>query len=329
MSSILPINLSDLAYAFLSVILEGIPFLLFGTLISGGIAHFVTSKHLVRLIPKQPIFGIILCGGLGLVFPMCECGIVPVIRRLIAKGLPVSHGITYMLAAPIVNPIVAISTFAAFQGQSPEVMVLVRLGLGFIVAVIAGSLALLLPLSSILKPEQQETPTAFPNEECGCACGGESPLPQTNQRNRLTGISSEKPNFSIRIFHAIELGLADFLSITPYFILGSIIAALFGTGVNQECLLPIANHGIVAIASLMGLASILSVCSTSDAFIAASFVTFPGAAKMAFLLFGPVVDLKLLCIYTSLFKKRFIAGLTVVLFILIFSFCLFLFLSDT
>ncbi|MEN9469499.1 MAG: hypothetical protein RL630_1232, partial [Verrucomicrobiota bacterium] len=98
-------SLPDFSYAFLSILLEGVPFILFGTLLSGLIDQFLPSRVMTRLLPRSAFLGICLSGALGLVFPMCECGIVPVIRRLIAKGLPVSNAITYMLAAPIVNPI--------------------------------------------------------------------------------------------------------------------------------------------------------------------------------------------------------------------------------
>ena len=111
-------SLSDFSYAFLSVLLEGVPFILVGTLISGFLDQFLPSKTMLRFLPRNPALGICTSAALGIVFPMCECGVVPVIRRLIHKGLPVSNAVAYMLAAPVVNPIVALSTFAAFRGQT-------------------------------------------------------------------------------------------------------------------------------------------------------------------------------------------------------------------
>src|SRR5450432_1080067 len=113
---------NDFAVSFLGILFEGIPFLLLGSLISGFVDVFISSERIAGFLPKSESASIALSGLLGIVFPMCECGSVVVIRRFIKKGLPVSCAVTYMLAAPIVNPVVALSTFAAFRGQSPWVM---------------------------------------------------------------------------------------------------------------------------------------------------------------------------------------------------------------
>ena len=98
--------------------------------------RFVPSKIITGILPKNGFLATLASGLLGLCFPVCECGIVPIVRRLINKGLPVSCGVTFMLASPIVNPIVAFSTYAAFRGQHPGLNTAVRLGLGYVVAVL-------------------------------------------------------------------------------------------------------------------------------------------------------------------------------------------------
>src|SRR3984885_15917792 len=125
-------------YSFLALAFEGLPFVLVGSLISGAIAAFVPSKVITGLLPKNGLLATLASGLLGLCFPVCECGIVPIVRRLINKGLPVSCGVTFMLASPIVNPIVAFSTYTAFRGQHPGLNMEVRLGLGYGVAVLLG-----------------------------------------------------------------------------------------------------------------------------------------------------------------------------------------------
>ena len=120
-------NLQDFSISFLSILFEGVPFMFIGTLLSGIIDAFVPSETMEKFLPRNQIAAIALSGVLGVVFPMCECGVVPVIRRLIRKGLPVSCALTYLLAAPIVNPIVALSTFAAFRGQHPAMVTSMRL----------------------------------------------------------------------------------------------------------------------------------------------------------------------------------------------------------
>lgn len=285
-------SLPDFSYSFLSVLFEGIPFILFGTLLSGLIDQFLPARVMTRLIPSRPAVGICVSAFLGLVFPMCECGIVPVIRRLVAKGLPVSNAVAYMLAAPIVNPITAISTYAAFRGQGAEEFTALRLGLGAFVAAIAGFAVLNLPIRAVLKKSVLDQ------------CGHTHNAPHSKPLGR-------------RLADAMHAGTRDFLDVTVYFVLGVAVASLFGTAINQEIFLPLALNELLAVPSMMTLAAILSLCSSSDAFIAATFVSFPAVAKLAFMVFGPMVDLKLLFVYNMVFTRRFVAGLAIGLFILV------------
>src|ERR1700731_4892724 len=146
-------------YSFWALAFEGLPFVLLGSLISGAIAAFVPSRIITGLLPKNGILATLASGLLGIFFPVCECGIVPVVRRLINKGLPVSCGVTFMLASPIVNPIVAFSTFAAFRGQAPWLNMSVRLGLGYLIAVLAGLVVRRLDPASILRTAAAQIPT--------------------------------------------------------------------------------------------------------------------------------------------------------------------------
>src|ERR1700676_1442528 len=145
-------------FSFLALAFEGLPFVLVGSLISGGIAVFVPSKIITGFLPKNGVLATLFSGLLGLCFPVCECGIVPVVRRLIDKGLPVSCGVTFMLAAPIVNPIVALSTFAAFRGQSPWLNMCTRLVLGYLVSVAAGLAVRQFKPESILRKGAMKIP---------------------------------------------------------------------------------------------------------------------------------------------------------------------------
>ncbi len=287
-------SLPDFAYSFLSILLEGVPFILVGTLLSGLIDQFLPSRTMTAFVPKNPILAVLAGGALGIVFPMCECGIVPVIRRLMDKGLPVSTAVAYMLAAPIVNPITALSTYAAFRGQGAAEFTVLRLGLGFFIAVLAGCAVLNLPASAVLK-------------------------------KILPGSSHEhSPGNSLlnRLQAALEAGVRDFLDVMVFFILGVAVASLFGTAVNQEILLPLALDDRLAVPAMMSLAAILALCSSSDAFVAATFVAFPAVAKLAFLVFGPMMDLKLIFLYSAVFQKRFVAGLALGLFVVTGLVCL-------
>jgi uncharacterized membrane protein YraQ (UPF0718 family) len=291
-------SLPDFQYAFLSILLEGMPFLLGGAILSGLLEEFLPQSLMTRLLPRNPRVAVIISGLLGTIFPVCECGIVPVVRRLMRKGLPVSCGITYMLAAPIVNPLVILSTLAAFRGQGALEMTFMRFGLGLSVAVLAGWVCSYVAPFSILRP------------------GLLGPEGDDHEHHHDAGRS-----LLDRLQNIAGVASRDFLDVSVYFVIGAAAASLFSTAVNQEIILPLASNPPLAIASLMGLASVLSVCSTTDAFIAATLTTFPMAAKLAFLVFGPMLDFKLLFLYGSAFSKRFILSLAVGLFVVIGLIC--------
>ena len=288
-------SLPDFAYSFLSVVLEGVPFILAGVLLSGLIDAFLPPRVLARLLPRHPAGGILLGGALGAVLPMCECGIVVVIRRLLQKGLPLSSAMAYMLAAPVVNPIVAVSTYAAFRGQGPLEMMLCRIALSFGVAVVVASLVHFLQRGWVLRPDLAAVPAA------------------EDHHDHRSG--KEKAAAAVRA------ATGDFLDVTVFFVLGAAVATLFNTSVNQQVIMPLADDRALAVGSMMALAALLSLCSTSDAFVAATFTAFPSAAKLAFMSFGPVVDLKLIFIYGLVFRKRFIGFLVAALILLIFAAC--------
>ena len=284
-------SLPDFQYAFLSILLEGIPFLLGSAILSGLLEEFLPQSLMTRLLPRNPRTAVIVSGLLGVIFPVCECGIVPVVRRLMRKGLPVSCGITYMLAAPIVNPLVIVSTLAAFRGQGAWEMTILRFALGLSVAIVVGWVCSYFAPFSILRPGLLG-PEGDHEHHHDATCG---------MLDRLQNIAM--------------VAVRDFLDVAVYFVIGAAAASLFSTAVNQEVILPLASNPPLAIASLMGLASVLSVCSTTDAFIAATLTTFPMAAKLAFLVFGPMFDFKLLFLYGSAFSKRFVLLLGVGLFL--------------
>ncbi len=282
----------DVWMAFLGILLEGAPYLLLGTVISGLIDAFLPRGLLEKFLPRQRVPALMIAGLLGLVLPVCECAVVPIIRRLLAKGLPLSCGLTYMLAAPIVNPIVAVSTWSAFQGQDPWWMVGSRLGLGYLVAVSCGWIVGRLPVKKVLL-ENVVSPLGF--AERGF--------------QRL----------SDRLSHAATMAMHDFINTGKYFVVGVLIAALFNTQVLvqpsvQEAVINYGAMDAIAIPGMMLMALLLSLCSTTDAFIAASTQGVALSGKMAFLVFGPMMDLKLLVLYATIFQRGFVARLAIGLF---------------
>lgn len=302
--------------AFLSILFEGAPFILLGTLVSGFIDVYLPAGTMDRFLPRNRKLAVAVAGLLGAVFPVCECAVVPVIRRLVKKGLPVSCALTYMLAAPIVNPITALSTWKAFEGQNPAMMTSSRLLLGFFIAVAVGLIVARLPLASVLRdkilaePEKGPMPDAPASHASGDCCHDHDCCGHNH------GSAADN-----RIVSAFRSALKDFIDVAVYFAIGVSITALFNTGIapGAAWLDGLAGSTAGAPAALMVLAFILSLCSTSDAFIAATLDKFAWGAKLAFLTFGPMMDVKLIFLYQTVMRKRFIVALAIGLFIAIGS----------
>lgn len=303
----------DVALAFLSILFEGAPFILLGTLISGLLDVYLPPAAMDRCLPKNRSLAVVVAGLLGAVFPVCECAVVPVIRRLVRKGLPVSCALTYMLAAPIVNPITALSTWKAFQGQAPMMMTASRLLLGWVIAVGVGLAVARVRQHRVLKSgllEEMQTADVGEHHHGGCAhhheCGHTAPTAHSH-----ADVSADS-----RLVAAFRSALKDFVDVAVYFSVGVGITALFNTGIapGATWLDGLAGDPVGAPAALMGLAFVLSLCSTSDAFIAATLDRFSWAAKLAFLTFGPMMDVKLLFLYQSVLRRRFILLLALALF---------------
>jgi uncharacterized protein len=296
-------------FSFLALAFEGLPFVLVGSLVSGLIAAFVPSRMITRFLPKNPFLATLVSGLLGLIFPVCECGVVPVVRRLLDKGLPLYCGMTYMLASPIVNPLVAISTYAAFRAQQPGLNTVVRLVSGYLVAVVVGLVV------SRLNPAR--------------LMGGQAVATRTGRRRTTLSIATmpDAPDASRgvsvgqRLIGAVQLASDDFIDTAMYFMIGAAVASVFNTAVDQKIILPLASSPILSVAAMMVIAGILTLCSSSDAFIAATFTSFPIPARMAFLIFGPMFNFKLPFLYSSLLKKRAVIALGVGLFIIVGVLC--------
>lgn len=303
-----PDSQQDFALAFLSILFEGVPFILLGTLISGFIDIYLPAGAMDRFLPRNKFQAVLMAGLLGAVFPVCECAVVPVIRRLVKKGLPVSCALTYMLAAPIVNPITALSTWKAFQGQGAAMMTSSRLLLGFLIAVGVGLIVSKLPLASVLKPklvESLEKDAEDHHDHDHSCCGHDH--------------SHDEPAAEGRLVAALRSAMKDFIDVAVYFSIGVSITALFNTGIapGAQWLDSLAKNPTAAPAALMVLAFVLSLCSTSDAFIAATLDKFSWGAKLAFLTFGPMMDVKLIFLYQTVLRKRFIVLLALGLFLAI------------
>ncbi len=264
----------------------------------------------------------LVSGALGAVFPVCECAVVPVIRRLVGKGLPVSCALTYMLAAPIVNPITALSTWKAFQGQAPWMMTGWRVLLGYVVAVAVGLVVTRISMRKVLKKgladriERDAMHWAqVKNPEGAMRAVAEAARDGDKKQQPV------QPQDDGRLVAAMRSSMKDFVDVGVYFTIGVAITALFNTGIAPGAvwLDSLATNPVVAPAALMVLAFILSLCSSSDAFIAATLAKFTWGAKLAFLVFGPMMDVKLVFLYQTVLTRKFITWLGISLFLVIWG----------
>ena len=271
---------------FGSLLVEAIPFIALGALVSAGIEVFVPKTIFEKLASLPRPLQLPVSGLAGAAFPVCECGSVPVARRLIVKGLVPSAAVTFMLAAPVLNPIVIASTAVAYRGRDilwP--MVLGRAGLGFLVAMAVGYVVSDETKEQLLKRRSEKAERhdhSHDHEE-----GGRG-----------------------RAFFGHLSG--DFVFMGRFLVIGALIAAALQTFVPQSIIGGVANTPVLNLLAMMGLAFLLSLCSESDAFVAASFVQFGVGAQLAFLVFGPMVDTKLAILYGATFRQGFFRTVVVV-----------------
>ncbi|MFE3892684.1 permease [Priestia sp. YIM B13446] len=269
---------------FISILIEALPFILLGVIISGIIQVFVTDEMMAKAIPKNKFGAIVLASVIGALFPACECGIVPITRRLMAKGVPLYAAIPFMLTGPIINPVVLFATFVAF-GNDWKIMI-ERGVVAFLVSLIVG----------LILAFQFKTPQV---------------------KNEIHVHTASK-KMSEKIGDALKHTIDEFFSVGKFVIIGGLIAATMQTYVKTSTLMAL-GHGVVSSnVVMMGLSYILSLCSSADAFIASSFrSTFNDSAIIAFLVFGPMFDIKNTLMMLSQFKTKFVFSLFVYVFILV------------
>lgn len=283
---------------FTSIVLEAVPFMLIGTLVGGVIEVFVPTTLIDRFFGRGRIKGVFLAGSLGLLFPTCECAIVPIVRRLILKGIPVPAAICFMLSGPIVNGIVAWSTAVAYTYNWQ--MVFLRVGCGYVVAVFIG-----LILTRFSHPERLVLDNVAEHSLRGCGCSGED--------------FKKNPLWS-KVLHAVGHARDDFLQVGKYLIIGAFIAAFLRTITPVTSFASLSDSPSILIFIMMVMAVVMNLCSEADAFISASFRwLLPGSAQLGFMVLGPMLDLKLMLMYLSVFKKRTIVLLSVLTFSVVYG----------
>ncbi|WP_099023212.1 permease [Mycolicibacterium palauense] len=255
---------------FSAVFIQALPFLALGVVISGLIAVFVTPERLTRWLPRQPALAVAVAGVGGAALPGCECGSVPVARRLFGDGgVTGAAALTFMLAAPAINPVVVVATAVAFPGH-PE-MVLARVLASLVTAMLMG--------------------WAWARWGRPSWITARLPAPHAHGGGRWQTFT--------------EAARHDFLQAAAYLVLGAAAAAALHVLVPAWVYHHVAGNLLTGVVVMALLAVVLSLCSEADAFVAASMTMVPLVPRLVFLVVGPAVDLKLFAMQSGMFGRRF------------------------
>ena len=238
-------------WSFLGVVIESIPFIVMGAIISTIIQFYITEEVIRRIVPKRKVLAFLASAFMGLVFPMCECAIVPVSRSLIKKGVPVGIAITFMLSVPIVNPFVIASTYYAFDANLT--IVLIRVLGGIFCSIIVGTI-----MSYIFMNTPIENIISDGYLDLSCACCSSEKKYYTSKLDKLHTIVCQASN--------------EFLNISVYVILGALISSIFGSVIKEEILSNYTFNNVLAVVIMIGISFLLSLCSEADAFVASKFL---------------------------------------------------------
>ena len=284
---------------FISILIEGIPFILIGSFVSALIQIYVSKEFIIKVFPHNIFLSCIIAAFAGIVFPICDCGTIPVVKGFIRKKVPTAACITFLLSAPIVNPIAIISTMYAFQDMKS--VVIYRILSGIIIAILIG---LIMHFFTRDNPNILKTNT----DPLSCECS-------------ICSNSYEYSKASIDTLRNIFFHTSDeFFNIGKFMIMGAFISSIFQTIVSFDRNLYFPNDNRTSLLIMILLAFLLSVCSTSDAFIAKGFLKlFSLNSVMGFLVVGPMLDIKNTFMLFGNFKKTFVLKLIFCIVIISFT----------
>ncbi len=309
---------------FLSLLVEAVPFLLIGVAFSSLLMFFVDERRLVGALPKNAFLGALTGSLIGLMFPVCECGNVPVARRLLVQGAPTAVSVGFLLAAPTINPVVFWATWVAFRGQ-PEIVFL-RVGFTLLIATVVGwvfsrqkDIGPFLQtavarrrfrdrtseVSSKRSDKRDDKPALLQGGTFIQGAEGGTLRLDTPAAQRLVANPAAAQPTASRLSLVIENMVRELRELGAVLVMGSAIAATVQVAVPRELILSLGQGMVSSILAMMILAAVVSICSTVDSFFALSFAsTFTSGSLLAFLIFGPMIDLKNIGLLLTVFKGR-------------------------
>ena len=285
--------IKNIAIIFTSIFFESLPFLLLGSLISSIIETYVSDETLAKIIPKNKVLGCVVGILLGFFLPACDCAVIPVSKRLLKKKVPINVAISFMLASPIINPVVLLSTYTAFYNTNPEIF-WYRLLFGVIVALVIGIImGIVFGKKDVIVNNIDECDNCHHHEH------------KHTLKNDLLSI--------------IKHTAIDAFEVIKYLMFGALIASLVQVLLPRDMLMMFNNNKVLSIFVLMMFAYLISLCSTSDSFIGKSLLSsFSKTSIMAYLLLGPMIDIKNTFVLLGNYKKSFVITFITLIFIIIF-----------
>lgn len=333
---IIPVNQISSGFTlFLSLLVEAFPFLILGVLVSGILLLFVDERKLIAIMPRHPLLGALAGSLMGFLFPVCECGNVPVARRLLSQGVSAPVAIGLLLAAPTINPVVIWATWTAFRDQ-PEIVVL-RVVFSLIIATtVAWTFGAQENLQPYLQPaiaaRIPRQPQKSLSDTSPLLASGTFLLDQPGAPLRLDAaelqavlVATPSKPWQDRLYLLMENTVQELRELGGVLVLGSLLAAVIQVAVPREVILNLGQGPVTSILAMMGLGGVISICSTVDSFFALSFAsTFTSGSLLAFLVFGPMFDLKSLGLLLTIFRPRAIIYMTILVGQLTFLLTLFI-----
>ncbi|OOV34712.1 hypothetical protein BO91_01175 [Candidatus Synechococcus spongiarum LMB bulk10E] len=292
-------HLSTSWSVFQALFLEAMPFLLIGVALATMARHWLPSGPVLQCLPDHPLLGPLTGAAMGFALPACECGNVPVARQLLASGSPLPTAMGFLFAAPVLNPIVLASTWAAFPDQ--PWLLWARPAAGLAMALVLSTLLRLQQEVNILVPNllrergfHQPAGTGSLLERSAGLIGSSSPAPLPLLPTR------RGQSWRLSVLHGVD----ELVKLSSLLILGCGVAAFLQTTLPRDWLLAVGQAPTLSVLALMLLAVVISVCSSVDAFLALGFASqvTPGAL-LAFLVLGPVIDVKALGLYGTVFCR--------------------------
>ncbi|MCD2347683.1 permease [Clostridium guangxiense] len=294
--------------------MEAFPFIILGVFISSIIQIFISEQTIAKLIPKNKFVGLIAAASIGLIFPVCDCAIVPIARRLLKKGVPLYIAVTFMLSVPIINPVVLSSTYYAFLNN--PYMAVLRGIIGWTSSIIIGL--------TISKLEYKNSKNTRLKE---ILFNARTFHYDDNLHNHIAPSHNHdcchhehhhtlnsKRNFTNTVFDILDHVSSELNEVGKFIIVGAFLSALMQTVIPRKYILSVGTHKILSIIIMIFLAYLMCVCSETDAFIARTFVgQFTNGSIIAFLICGPMIDIKNTLMLNEAFDFKFIFKLTCII----------------